>query len=117
MSMAEMDSRLELRETTWRVLGEFEFEERNSLGCAALVEGATLVLFHADDHLEAIALAELEGMELVPNRLTAMVLDYAGRRLTLQGDVHSVGALQDAARTHHRRAPAGGWLWAEPAEG
>lgn len=116
MSMGESSGRLELKGTTWHVRGEFEFEERNGMGSAALVEGAILVLFHAAGHIEAIALAQVEGLEFVPDRLTAVVVYHQGRRLVLQGDVQSMGALQQATRVPHRRAPAGAWVWAEPAD-
>jgi len=114
MSRIREADMLELRCTCWHVRGAFEFEERQGMGSAALVEGAALVLFHADAHIEAVALAEVEGLELAPSRNT-MVLYHAGRRLVLRGDVHSVAALQQATRVPQRRAPAGAWLWAEPA--
>ena len=114
--MALVDAgRLELKGTAWHVRGEFEFEERDGMGVAALVEGETLVLFHADAHIEAVARGEVEGLELMPGRLTAVVLYHGGRRLVLQGDVHSVGALQRAGVPRQRGAPA--WVWAEPVEG
>jgi hypothetical protein len=115
MALVGMEGLLELKGTSWHVHGEFEFEERNGMGTAALVEGETLVLFHADSHMEAVALAGIEGLEFVPGRLTAIVMYHAGRRLVLQGDVHSMGALQQAAGSRQRRAPA--WVWAEPEEG
>lgn len=106
--------RLSLDATSWYVRAGFEFEERDGTGSAALVEGATLILFHTDAHIEAIALADVEALEATAERPGSIAVHHNGRRLVLHGEVRDVLALQHAAGARQRRAPAGAWLWAEP---
>ena len=106
--------RLALGSTSWYVRAGFTYEDRDGTGAAALVEGATLLLFHTDVHIEALALADLEGLELMPDRPGSIAVHHNGRRLVLHGEVRDVLALQHAAGARQRRAPAGAWLWAEP---
>ena len=114
MTIVQAGSRLALAPSTWHVRAGFEFKERAAAGCAALVEGATLILFHADAHIEAVGLAEIEGLEVIAGRATEIAVHHGGRRLVLHGQVRDVQALQHAAGARQRRAPAGAWLWADP---
>jgi hypothetical protein len=114
MTIVGAGSRLSLDTRSWYVRAGFEFEERDGTGSAALVEGATLLLFHTDAHIEAIALADVEGLEVAAERPGSIAVHHAGRRLVLHGEVRDVLALQHAAGSRQRRAPAGAWLWAEP---
>ena len=114
MAIVDAGARLALKSSHWHVRAAFEFTERDGTGAAALVEGATLVLFHADAHIEALLLDDLDGLETRSDRPASIVVHHAGRRLVLRGNARGVNALHQAAGTRHRRAPAGAWLWAEP---
>ena len=117
MTIVHADSRLALAPSTWQVRAGFEFQERDGAGCAALVEGATLVLFHADAHIEALPLAELERLDAIAGRATEIAVHHGGRRLVLHGRVRDVQTLQHAVGARQRRASAGAWLWADPGAG
>ena len=114
MTTVDAGRRLALEPSSWQVRAGFEFQERDGTGCAALVEGATLVLFHVDGHIEAIALADLEALDPIAGRPAELAVHHASRRLVLHGEVRDVQVLLHAARARQRRAPAGAWLWAEP---
>ena len=114
MTIVGAGNRLVLGSTSWYVRAGFRFEEHAGTGSAALVEGATLLLFHTDAHIEAIALAEVEGLESMADRPGSIAVHHGGRRLLLRGEVRDVLALEHAAGARQRRAPAGAWLWAEP---
>jgi hypothetical protein len=114
MSIMGPGSRLALDTTSWHVRARFEFEDHEGRGRAALVEGASLVLFHTDAHIEALALAEIDALEARTDQPSSIAVHHGGRRLVFHGEVRDVLALQHAAGSPHRRAPAGAWLWAEP---
>ena len=114
MTIMGAGSRLALDTTSWYVRARFEFADHEGRGRAALVEGATLVLFHTDAHIEAVALSEIDALEVLADRPGSIAVHHGGRRLVLHGEMRDVLALQHAAGTPHRRAPAGAWLWAEP---